>query len=586
MNLTLGVRGKLFLTSMVLVLFGVGATAVVLEGALREWNDARLESTLARNVRAARIAAEHVELSSIDEVDALADRLGKEISERVTIIGADGRVIGDSAVARESIPSVENHGQRTEVIGALAKGEGFARRKSATVGGEMFYHAARLEQPGGAVAVVRIAMSAKEVEELTTRVRWMLFIAAMVGLAVALFMSGLASELMSRALRDLVRRTRALVEDRGGRRSEQLDEIGWLAGRFKRMSGELEDSVAALAQERDRLEAMLASLSDAVIALDGSGHVTLANRGAEALFGLSAPPIGRPLVEITRHPELLSIVDRTTAGGSSSAEIDLETKHGRRRILVRATREKKSGGVVVALEDVSEMRRLESVRRDFVANVSHELRTPVSIIRANAETLSAIVLDDPKSSLTLIDALVRHSDRLSNLVGDLLDLSRLEAGAHPLEPEVVSIAEAARRASDVLAGAARAKTIEVKIEIGSDLLADADGRAVEQVLFNLIDNAVKYTPAGGHVAVRAEEEGDFLRVEVADDGPGIEPRHRARVFERFYRVDPGRSREMGGTGLGLSIVKHLVDAMGGSVGVDPASPNGSRFWFKLPKRRA
>jgi two-component system phosphate regulon sensor histidine kinase PhoR len=234
------------------------------------------------------------------------------------------------------------------------------------------------------------------------------------------------------------------------------------------------------------------------------------------------------------------------------------------------------------LEDVSAVRRLETIRRDFVANVSHELRTPVSIIRANAETLLGGARDDPAMAGRLIEGLHRNAERLARILADLLDLSRLEAGQYRIELRALDLRAAAEQAVATLETSASAKQVSIEVAIADGTTARGDAKAVDQVLVNLLDNAVKYSAAGGHVWVDARRAGDRVRVEVRDDGQGIAPHHRARIFERFYRVDPGRSRDMGGTGLGLSIVKHLVESQGGEIGVDANQPTGSVFWFELP----
>jgi two-component system phosphate regulon sensor histidine kinase PhoR len=268
-------------------------------------------------------------------------------------------------------------------------------------------------------------------------------------------------------------------------------------------------------------------------------------------------------------------------GGSTSAEFDLSGGPAR-RVQARATVQS-DGGTVIVVHDVTEVRRLERVRRDFVANVSHELRTPISVIRANTETLLEGALDDPARARQFVDALFRHADRLGRLVSDLLDISRIEAGRYRLDLGSASVSEAAERVLDTLQTEADQKRVELTVDVSPDIRITADAKALEHVLMNLVGNAIKYTPEGGHVDVKAEPKGDDVRVEVLDDGPGIDPAHRERIFERFYRVDPGRSRDMGGTGLGLSIAKHLVEAMEGEVGVDPRSPHGSVFWFRLAR---
>jgi len=230
------------------------------------------------------------------------------------------------------------------------------------------------------------------------------------------------------------------------------------------------------------------------------------------------------------------------------------------------------------------VRRLETVRRDFVANVSHELRTPVAVIRANAETLLAGAKNDPAMATRLIDGLHRNAERLARILADLLDLSRLDAGQYRLDIAQVPVRSVTEQSLTAVETQAQKRKVEIRVDIPDAIAVKADPKALDQILVNLIDNGVKYTQAEGHVWVMAREHGDdAVRIEVRDDGPGIADKHRARVFERFYRADPSRSREAGGTGLGLSIVKHLVESMGGEVGVEPNAPRGSIFWLQLPR---
>jgi two-component system phosphate regulon sensor histidine kinase PhoR len=221
------------------------------------------------------------------------------------------------------------------------------------------------------------------------------------------------------------------------------------------------------------------------------------------------------------------------------------------------------------------------VRRDFVANVSHELRTPVSIIQANTETLLAGALDEPAQARRFLDAMRRNAERLGQLISDLLDISRIEAGKYKIDKRAMSLASVCRAVNKAVSSACRQRGVLLEIDIDEQQLVWADPGALEQVLINLVENAVKYGPEGGRVEIAAIDQGSMVRIEVRDEGPGIAPAHRRRVFERFYRVDPGRSRGMGGTGLGLAIVKNLTEAMGGEVGVDPREPTGSIFWLRL-----
>ncbi len=347
------------------------------------------------------------------------------------------------------------------------------------------------------------------------------------------------------------------------------------------MAAELESTVATLAAERSRFEAVLESMDEGVVAVDEAQQLTMINRAALGLLSLSIEQGGSTLAERIPIPTLHELVQRALAGHPERREFETRTTPPR-QVLAYASPLRNQQGAVVVMHDVTEIRRLERIRRDFVANVSHELRTPVSIIRANAETLLDGAIEKPDIARRFLDAQLRNADRLAALLADLLEISRIEAGTYETAPDVLPIAPVVEHTIDNVEQLAKEKNIAISSEVPEDMSAWADEQALEQVLLNLVDNAVKYTPAGGKIVVRAVPRGDHVRIEVEDNGPGIEPRHRARVFERFYRVDKGRSREVGGTGLGLAIVKHLAEAMEGQVGVEPAAPHGSIFWIHLP----
>ncbi len=347
------------------------------------------------------------------------------------------------------------------------------------------------------------------------------------------------------------------------------------------------ERVAATKRQRERLEAVLEAMDDAVLALDALGCVTLLNKSAERLLdSAGGGAIGKPLAEVVKTAELSALVEQLQDVHSASEEFEVPGPP-RRHYLGRATRQRATGGSVLVVQDVTRLRRLEKMRKDFVANVSHELRTPVTVIRANAETLLDGAMEDPVVADRFLVALLRNADRLSNLVSDLLDLSRIESGRLELQPQALGVHAIAAHAVESIVVAAEDKGQQVTIDITDDVDVWADASAIEQVLVNLLANASKYTPDGGSIVVTAQRRGRLCRIEVTDNGPGIDEKHHRRVFERFYRVDKGRSRGVGGTGLGLAIVKHLVTAMGGTVGLQTADPRaderrGCRFWFTIP----
>ena len=576
-----GVRLRLFSVAIgVLLVVGL-VSGVYLERALTEWLETRIDGEHLRHARAAAVLLEAASPGhAIAAMDPIADRLGDSIGARVTIIAPDGAVLGDSGLTATQVQAVENHGGRPEVRDARSAGLGRATRYSTTLETDMLYLAVGFADPEGG-GVVRVAEPLSEVEAAVRRLRLVLVMAGLLGLVVALLAIALSSEIAARALRRLVDSTRAVLAGEKGTRVPvpRTDELRRLAGSFNRFAEELEGVVSALGEERDYLRTILESMGDGVLVIDAEQRVTRANPAAAAILDLREAPEGHPLLETTRASALADLVSRQGTGEPATVEFDLPPG---RRVLARAAPLRTSGGCVVVLHDTTELRRLETVRRDFVANVSHELRTPVSVIRANAETLLDGALDDRDHAPGFVEAIQRNADRLSRIIADLLDLARIEAGHDAIEAVPIELADAARGAVEALAGPARAKGLTVTVDVPSDLAALADEGALEHVLLNLLDNAVKYTPAGGHVVIRAREREGTVRVEVVDDGPGIEARHRERIFERFYRVDAGRSREQGGTGLGLSIVRHLVVLMGGAVGVEAARPQGAVVWFTLP----
>jgi len=379
-------------------------------------------------------------------------------------------------------------------------------------------------------------------------------------------------------IRRLITATRDLVRDPARRVSTlsgnaDLRELGqWINA----LAEDAERSRNALHHERTLLASVADGLTQGVIAIDGERKIEMLNDAARRILGVQSSLVGEPLLEFVRVPELRELIDHPE---DASAEVQIPNGP---RTLIRAARTWGRAGRVLLLEDVTNVRKLESVRRDFVANVSHELRTPVAVIRANAETLMAGAKDDPAIAGKLIEGLHRNSERLARILADLLDLSRLDAGQYRLEVSSVPVRSVTEQSLSAVEPQAQKRNVEVTVDIPDAIVVKADAKALDQILVNLIDNGVKYTQPEGHVWVEARDVGDSVRIEVRDDGPGISDKHRARVFERFYRADPSRSREAGGTGLGLSIVKHLVESMGGEVGVEPNAPRGSIFWLQLP----
>jgi two-component system phosphate regulon sensor histidine kinase PhoR len=585
---SLGFRRRLVLASLVLVTVVDLAVGVYLEARLRGSLHSRIRQELGRHARAVIevLDATRTPAPSGDAgveavraaLDPIADRFGAALEARVSVIGPDGRLLADSDLALVELSSAENHGDRPEVVAAWAGEVGVARRHSSTVGSEMLYVAQQMHDGSG--RVVRVSVPLSQVDDDVRQLRWSLALGGVAALVAAALLGLVASRLLSRSLQALVATAQheagALAEPAGAEPPSSVDAL----------ADDLRRTVRLLGNERERFETVLETMGQAVLALDAELRINTANRAARVLLGLPEAVEGRSLLDFVRVPALQELIAEAASGKPVSTELDYGVAP-RRRLQVHATAPRQGGGTVIVMHDVTELRRLETVRKDFIANVSHELRTPVAVIQANAETLMAGALRDPERAKVFLDALQRHAERLGRLVADLLDISRIEAGRYPLVMEPVDLAFLVDRTIAALALQASEKGITLVSRLPGELWVAGDDKALEQVLFNLVSNAIKHTPGKGHVEVDAvviEREGEVptrLRVEVRDDGPGIDPRHHRRVFERFYRVDPGRTRDMGGTGLGLAIVKHLVEAMGGQVGVDGRRPQGSSFWFTV-----
>lgn len=571
----LSFRSKIFAIAIALIGLFVLIATLAAHHTLRSWTQSRIESDL---LQRARLVDASLATGSDIQADVL--RLSQASQTRITLIAADGEVVADSHV--ETPEALDDHGDRPEVLTALAGDVGLAMRHSSSIDADLLYVA--IPSSAASMAdVVRLSVPLSEVERVLDRLRTLALLGALIALAIAIFLSSIATRLMSSTLQNLLVHAREATElpdappspgdVPGGRQPPSSRSV-------RQLTEALERSVGSLAQERDRFSAVLDGMAEGVVATDAHLTLTLVNRAARALLGLEGDPRGRDLADLLPAAPLEQLVGGARSARGASAEFQL-TAPLPRTILARAAWPKHGPGLILVLHDITELRRLETVRRDFVANVSHELRTPVAVIQAHSETLLSGALDDPQAAQNFTRGIHRNAERLTHLIADLLDIARLEADQAQLAPRQLSAPGAARDAIEALHAPEDAA---ISVEMSDDLEVLADPRALDQILINLLDNALKYLPEPGPIIVRALREPDatMIRFEVIDLGPGIEPRHHHRLFERFYRVDKGRAAHMGGTGLGLSIVKHLVSAQGGEVGYEPNTPHGSIFWFTLP----
>ncbi len=591
-----GVRGKLFLLSAGLVLLATSFAFFYIRRDLEDRTLAEVESSL--RMRAVLMAGRATELrlrSSYHEGLApeslrrvwqpLTVEMAREAKCRVTIIRRDGFVLGDSELTENQLDSLENHSLRPEVREAFTSGFGVSRRHSSTISHDLLYYAVTFPSPIASYGVVRASVELSQVAAAVSSLRRSLAYGAVSALALSLLVSLVTAQLASRAARSLTHSARRMAAGDLNTGIPHLsnDEFGELGRALDQLARSLSQTLRELKSERDRMDGVLSRMHEGVLMLDSTGHIVLVNPALREML-LLQDALGKTPLEAIRHPELKLLLDEVVAKSlAASREIEVAGLMPRRLLVRAAPLGADDGGVFAVFFDVTEMRRLETLRRDFIANVSHELRTPVTAIRSAGETIRDVAINDAKALPRFVDIIVRNAERLGSLVDDILELSRIESRALRLVLEPIDAVSMLTQVTLLFRERAERKGLDLRVVTEGVTYVVADRRALENVVTNLIDNAVKYCGTGAAIRVGATAEQEIVRIIVEDTGPGIEQSHHARLFERFYRVDTGRSRELGGTGLGLSIVRHLVEAMGGQIRVESTPGVGSRFFFSLPR---
>lgn len=516
-----------------------------------------------------------------------AASLGAESNARVTLLNSAGSVVADSTGAAAV---GDNLIARPEVRGALALGAARASRASPITGRPYIYAAARIEVGGAVVGVARVARSLDTIDRPLGELVW----SVVAGVAVSTLLAGWLAFGLARAItapiEAITKRAEAmaagdLLPASTGR---SLGEVGDLERAFERMSHQLVETIQLISAERTKLAAVVETLDDGLVIIDDAGTVVMANGAAERLVGLGRPRerqiTGRPFALVVRDHELQELV-RTALVESHPRDILVESHRPRRtlRATVAPVDDEQSRLILLVLHDLTELRRLETARRDFVANISHELRTPLASIKALVETLEAGAIGDEEVARRFLHQVNDEVDHLTLLVRDLLELSRLESGETPLARVAVSPRLLLEEARERLRAQATPANITIDIEAEPDLPAVwADTTRIGQVLLNLLQNAIKFTPTGGRITLRAETRGEVVAFHMQDTGSGVDPELLPRIFERFFKAD--RARSSAGTGLGLAIAKHLVTAHGGALSAtNNQPPPGATFTFTLPR---
>ena len=526
---------------------------------------------------------------NISSLESLSVALGKQSGTRLTIILPDGRVVGDS---EEAPVKMDNHARRPEIRVALEGRSGAATRYSTTLQQEMMYVALPVRSNDQIIGCVRTALPIASVDKALETV---LFHVINSGILIALIAALISLWVSRRISRPLVEMKRGAERFAGGELDRRLpvykgEEMGGLAEAMNQMAAQLNDRLQTVVSQRNEQEAVLASMIEGVLAVDPQERILRINKAAATLLGTNPElAVGRSLQEVVRKPELQRFITESLQSRTSiEAEMTLLYQGEERFLQTHGTPLRGSDGqtigALIVIHDVTRLRRLENLRRDFVANVSHELRTPITAIKGAVETLLAGANENPEDCQRFLEIANRQSDRLNAIIEDLLSLSRLERDAESDEvgrthEQLLPILESALQSCSSIA---KSREVDVNLFCSEEIVANVNSALLEQAVINLVDNAIKYSESRNFVTVESWQEGEQVMIKVQDRGQGISKEHLPRLFERFYRVDAARSRAVGGTGLGLAIVKHIVQAHDGEVTVHSTPGKGSVFTISLP----
>ena len=582
---------KLTLVFCSLTVLMLTATYLYLNAHLKTYIEIRIQDNLKKDLLLNKNLIDNELNKKIDPADAenLAVRIGRYLGLRATIINPDGVVIGDSEVNKDALAKLENHIARPEVRDAIQKGFGRSKRFSTSIRKNMLYMAVPLGE-GKLIGILRLAIPLSDIELIESKMFKTISITMIFAILATLVASFFVSIMISKPLYEMSAIAKRLADGDFSRKAivHSNDETGDLANALNNMADEINSKMKGISSEKAKLEAILSSMFEGVMLTDEKGEIILINPSVEKLFFIDTPPQGKRPLEVLRNNTIQDIVDSVLQGKDKLITQEVTaTASGQKTIMINGVPIVKDGnveGAVLVFHDITELRRLEDIRKDFVANVSHELRTPISSIKGYAETILDGKVDNENTLKDFIGIIYQDSNRLANLIDDLLDLSRIESGKMKMEFEPLGIRSIVNRSVSVLEKSAKDKGISIKVDIPENLpKVSGDEKRLSQVFLNLLDNAIKYTPENGSIIVNAYPTGKFVQTDISDTGMGISEKDIPRIFERFYRVDKGRSRELGGTGLGLSIVKHIVGAHNGQVWVKSTLAQGATFSFTIPQ---
>ena len=582
---------KLIFSYIFIILVSLGFAAFYLDKNLEENSLQEIKASLINQAHlvVAQVSQDALKKENAHLLETLVETLSSKIKCRLTIVNNQGGVLADSEKSESDVLKMESHSQRPEIKTALTDAIGEEVRYSSTLKMDMLYVALPLQDKGQIAGVVRLALPLTNVQKILFSVRKAIFLSLLFALGLAFVLGSVLTRATIKPINKIIHASRRFSAGDFNHKIlvDSQDEIGELASTLNKMAEGLEAKIKEVEIQNQQLKAILETMVEGIIVTDKASHIISINPTVEKIFNITKIDVeGKLFLEVIRNNDIAEITNNVLENGQFvSRELSLIWPV-QRIFKIDASPIFQEGivsGCLLVIHDITEMRRLETMRRDFVANVSHELKTPLTSIKGFVETLLEGALQDKENSRHFLQIIQDHANRLDNLVSDLLDLSHLESQEIKLDTQKFNLK---KLVDDALAGfnsQLKKKSIKAENILSESLFIQADKDKIGQVLTNLIDNAIKFNRENGSLKIYSHDLDNKIRITVEDSGMGIPPKDIPRIFERFYRVDKARSRELGGTGLGLSIVKHIIELHGGSVGVESTEGLGSKLWLCLPK---
>jgi two-component system phosphate regulon sensor histidine kinase PhoR len=585
----MGIRARVFLIVFFSLAVSIRIAYVIAE---RDITSTFEEQTIYQLEKQAQLLLVNVDdvskYGGIKAADLVADKLGNASNSRVTLILNNGVVVGDSDVELESIANLDNHANRDEIKEALVSGKGWSSRYSDTIGKQLLYFAISDNnkiEPN----IIRISVPYTYLDQVFASLNLSIFLIGIVAFVVCFIASTLIFNYTYKNLSELENAVSSLAQGPFKKKDKEilpldgLDEFSSVARSISQVSEALKNQVRLIAKQRNQFGSVLDDLGEGVIVFNDYAEITYHNDQALRILNLKTDINNKTLKELNIKA-IGNLYDIASKKKKSNKEFEIDLGNGSTRwVLASMNQSNTAKQYILVVHDITQLRKLDSMRRDFISNVSHELRTPVSVIMANSETLLSGALDNKVDAENFSKAILHNAERLSEMVSDLIDLSRIEYGELKLEFEKVNINQSILKALDAIKGLAAKKEISLNFDEYDDEFIRVDINAIDRILINLLDNAIKYSPNKSSVSITIEDKNSHIEINVTDSGKGIDDSDKLRIFGRFYRTAQARASDKTGSGLGLAIVKNLVHSLDGDVGVRNSNSGGSNFWFTVPK---